>query len=380
MRKFLLPNKNLVSPKGQGADFVELFFDLVFVYAITRVTFLTAHHLDFIHILQSALVFWLLWWGWTQFTWALNATNTQIPGVRVLVLIATGVAFVMASSVDVAFGDGVIWFAASYVLMRIIGLILYLRASSSSKEQRSAVTIFALASITGLIAVIAGAFVDPSLRIGFWIAAVILDLFASTTGAKNENWNLHPMHFAERHGLIIIIALGESLIVAATAVSGQERSFDLMIVGMLAVLTTCMLWWSYFSWISEYLEEQLSKKTGAIQAGFARDVYSFLHFLIICGIIGVAVSFEKILQHPHDVLTMPVAFALGIGYTLFIGISAIAVWRATKIILLPRLIIMIISLIGVVLTIDQFPVWALVIVSLSLGVINVIEWKKCKNS
>jgi low temperature requirement protein LtrA len=149
--------------------------------------------------------------------------------------------------------------------------------------------------------------------------------------------------------------------VAATAVSGQERSSDLMVAGGLAVFITCMLWWSYFSWVSEYLEEQLSKKLGSIQARFARDVYSFLHFLIICGIIGVA-------------------FALSIEYALFIGISAVLVWRADKIVLLPRLIILIASIAGVVLSVGQLPVLALTIISLSLLLINIIEWKKCQHS
>ena len=103
MRKIFLPGKNLVSPTEQSADFVELFFDLVFVYAITRITSLTAHHLDIAHVIQSALIFWLIWWAWTQFTWALNAANTKIAEVRMMVLIATGVAFVMASSADYAF-------------------------------------------------------------------------------------------------------------------------------------------------------------------------------------------------------------------------------------------------------------------------------------
>lgn len=380
MRKFFLPNKNLASPEEQSADFVELFFDLVFVYAITRITFLTAHHLDVIHVFQSILVFWLIWWGWTQFTWALNAANTKIPEIRVMVLIATGVAFVMASSVDNAFQEGVMWFAVSYVLIRIIGLILYIRVTSSLKGQRSAVIVFALVSITGLIAVIVGAIVEPSLRFIFWIAAVLLDLLASFIGAKSGEWNLLPKHFAERHGLIIIIALGESLIVAATAVSGQERSLDLIVVGGLAVITTCLLWWSYFSWISEYLEEQISKKSGSRQSEFARDAYSILHFLIICGIIGIAVGFEKTLQHPQDILNMPIGLTLGGGYALFIGISAAAVWRANKLLLLPRFIILVASMVGVILSIGHLPVFALTIICFSLLLINIIEWKKCKHS
>ena len=377
MRKILLRTKNLVSPPEQGADFVELFFDLVFVYAITRITSLTANNFDTEQVLKSLLIFWLIWWAWTQFTWALNAANTKIAEVRLVVLIATGVAFVMASSTNFAFTEGVMWFAIPYVVIRIIGLAFYIRVTPNLEGQRSAVIGFALVSITGLIAVMAGAMVAPSLRIVFWLGAILLDMLAGFIGGRAEGWRLQSKHFGERHSLIVIIAMGESLIVAATAVGGQERSLDLMLAGGLAVIVTCLLWWSYFSWISDYLEEKFSEESGSNQAKTGRDAYSFMHFLIICGIVGIAIGFEKVLHHPHDLLKVPVAFALGVGYLLFIGFGIAAVWRMGKIILLPRLFILIISLIGIVLSVGHSPLIVLGIISVSLTLINVIEWKKC---
>jgi low temperature requirement protein LtrA len=380
MRKISLRSKNLVSPSDQSADFVELFFDLVFVYAITRITSLTANNLSVENVLQSLLIFWLIWWAWTQFTWALNAANTKIAEVRLTVLIATGVAFVMASTTDLAFTERALWFAVSYVVIRIIGLALYIRVSTNFNGHRSAVIGFALFSITGLIAVLAGAMVNPSLRVICWSAAILLDLLAGFIGGRSEGWNLRAKHFAERHSLIVIIALGESLIVAATAVGGQELSQELLLAGGLAVIVTCLLWWSYFSWINEFLEENFSKKSGSDQAEAGRDTYSFIHFLIICGIIGIAIGFEKILHHPHDLLKVPVAFALGIGYFLFICFSIAAVWRTSKIILLPRLLILIISLLGIVLSAGHSPLLILGIISISLTSINFIEWKKCRKN
>jgi low temperature requirement protein LtrA len=379
MRKIVLHNKNLAAPAEQGADFVELFFDLVFVYAITRITSLTANNLTIENVLRSLLIFWLIWWAWTQFTWALNAANTKIAEVRLTVLIATGVAFVMASSTDFAFTEGVMWFAMSYVIIRLIGLALYIYVSSGLNGHRSAVMGFALLSVTGLIAVLAGALVNPSLRVIFWSAAILLDFLAGFIGGKSEGWNLRTKHFAERHSLIVIIALGESLIVAATAVSGQELSQDLMLAGGLAVIVTSLLWWSYFSWINEFLEEHFSKKSGMDQAETGRDAYSFMHFLIICGIIGIAIGFEKILHHPHDLLKVPVALALGIGHMLFICFSIAAVWRTGKTLLLPRLFILIISLVGIVLSVGHSPLIILGIISVSLFLINIVEWKKCHN-
>lgn len=381
MRKIRLSNKNLASPIDQGVDFIELFFDLIFVYAITRITFLTAHHLDVTHVLQGVLVFWLVWWGWTQFTWALNAANTKFAKVRVMVLIATGVAFFMASSIKFAFTDAVLWFAIPYILIRIIGIVLYIRVTTNLQGQNSAVLLFALLSITGLIAVLAGAFVSPYLRVYFWLGAIALDLFASFIAGRRDGWNLNSKHFAERHGLIVIIALGESLIVAGSAVSNGNvmASSELLIVGTLAVLVTCLLWWSYFSWMHEKMDESFSQKEGSTQAMMARDAFSLMHFPLICGIIGIAIGFEKILQHPNEVLSLPVAAALGGGYLLFIGFGTLALWRSSKMVLIPRFMILALSSIGIIFTIGHPVKYGLSVIAISLFLLFLIEWRMCKH-
>lgn len=102
-----MPDQSIVSPEDQGATFIELFFDLVFVFAVTGVTRYAAHHPDWHGILRSVAIFWLIWWGWTQFTWALNAANTDHHGVRALTLVATGIAAVMAVAIEGAFSPGV---------------------------------------------------------------------------------------------------------------------------------------------------------------------------------------------------------------------------------------------------------------------------------
>lgn len=380
MINILSPRKKLLSPNEQGADFVELFFDLVFVYAITRITSLTAHDLDMTHVLQSALVFWLIWWAWTQFTWSLNVANTKIAEVRLYVLIATVVAFLMATQVDQAFSSRVIWFVLPYIIIRLIGLVLYIRVTTSPDGKRSAAWVYTLISLTGLIAVLIGALVGPNLRIGLWIAAIVLDLLAASLGANVKALNVLPKHFAERHGLIVIIALGESLIVAAAAITGQEMSQDLMIAGGLAVLITGLLWWSYFAWIHEYIEESFSKKPEIKQTGYARDAYSFLHFPLIGGIIGIAIGFEKILHHPSDLLSQETAMALGIGVILFIASTAASLWRMSNLLLVPRLIILVISSVALALLVGHPPQYALGLFFISLILIVLIEWKYYKHN
>ena len=141
-----------------------------------------------------------------------------------------------------------------------------------------------------------------------------------------------------------------------------------------------LLWWSYFSWIHEHLEEHLSKKSGSKQASLARDAYSFLHFPIISGIVGVAVGFEKILAHPHDLLNIPIAVALAGGYLFFAGFTALSVWRLSGLLLIPRMVILIISIIGVAFALGHPPYLALSIIAVSLILLNLLEWEKCRHS
>lgn len=372
--------KSYAPDDAQGADFVELFFDLVFVFAITRITHLTAEHLSVSQVLQSALIFWLIWWGWTQFTWALNAADTRNPEVRMVTLIATAVAFVMATATDQVFGAGIMWFAVSYIIIRLLGLGLFLRVTPSGEGHRSAVIGWAILSLAGMLAVLCGALVDETARVWWLLATVMLDMIAGFIAGRAQGWYLRTRHFVERHGLIVIIALGESLIVAASAVIGNERSPDLIISSGLAVLLTCLLWWSYFAWTREHIEEALLKEAGAVRARLGRDIYSFMHFPLVCGIIGIAIGFEKILGHPHDPLSLSVAGALGGGVFLFMSFTAASVWKSTGVILMTRLVILVASMVGVFLSIGYNPGLALGILSLSLTVTVVIEWDRCGHS
>jgi len=329
----------MISPDDQGATFVELFFDLVFVFAITQVTHYAAHHLDLHGIFRSAVVFWLIWWGWTQFTWALNAANTEHHHVRVGTLVSTGVAFVMAVSLDDAFSatPAAMWFAVSYVGVRGLGLGLYYKVLSDS-AQRSSVLAFAGLSLGGLAAVLVGGVVDPALREWIWLAAIGLDFGAAWIAGNRWAWGINAGHFAERHGLIIIIALGESLIVAGGALV-SDVTLSVMVTGSLAVVLTCLLWWTYFGWVQGVLEEALLENDGPDRARLARDAYSFGHFPLVSGIIALAVGFEASF-HPGDYGVGLIAAAVGVGLALFLVSTAAALWRSKGCVLWNRLIVL----------------------------------------
>lgn len=326
-----------IAPEGQGVTFIELFFDLVFVFAITQVTGLVAHHLTLGGVLQGVLVFWMIWWGWTQFTWALNPADTNHGLVRLGTLLATAVAFPMALGVGDAFGESGLLFVIPYVLIRVIGLVLYVWVTSEHAAQQKAVRSFAALSVLGLIAAVAGGFAAPEYRVWFWVGTIVLDFVAAGLAGNRGTWALHIPHFAERHGLIVIIALGESLIVAGNGAVSQELTPALFNISIAAVVLTCIMWWTYFGWLKDALEHAFEQQTEK-QGAFGRDVYSLLHFPMVAGIIALAVSVEEMVAHPNDPLHTETLIIFVVGIALFVGAAAIAHWRASGEVLITRFI------------------------------------------
>jgi low temperature requirement protein LtrA len=335
--------RSVIAPENQSATFVELFFDLVFVFSVTQVVGLLHHGFTWTSVGQAVLVFWLVWWAWTQFTWALNAADTTHHWVGFGTLLATAVAFFMAIALPEAFDKRSLWFATTYALVRIIGLIIYVWVSWQDRSQRLAVRTFGLLSLGGLLVVLLGGYLGGSAQYGLWGLAILLDIIAASIGGRSEGWNLHPEHFAERHGLFVIIALGETLIVTGSGVTSKLWTADLMVVATLAVLCTCGLWWSYFQKSKPVLEHALERTKGAKQAELGRDVFSLFHFPMLLGVIAFSYAVEEAVAHPSDSLSFVIRLALALGLTLFLGGMVVAMWRATQLILWLRLVLTLIT-------------------------------------
>src|ERR687895_1200570 len=323
-----MPARSLVSPDDQKVTFVELFFDLVFVFGVTQVVKLFHDGFTVGHTAQAILVFWLVWWGWTQFTWTLNAADTTHPLVELATLGATAIAFFMAIAIPSVFRGGALWFALPYVLGRVVGLLLYAQvAYANNPSQLAAVKRFSSISMSGLLAVLIGGVLGGSLLYVFWGIAILLDVFAATVGARSEHWQIHPEHFSERHALFVIIALGESLIVAAAGVASARWTGLLLTTGVLAVAATCALWWSYFVSARGRLEHALASCRGAVQSEMARDAFSLVHFPLLFGVILYAAVIEEAVLHPDHHLAFAARLALGTGIALFVGGTGLALWR-----------------------------------------------------
>ena len=369
-----LGTPSIVTPGDQSVTFVELFFDLVFVFSVTQVASLLHHHLDWTGLGQAVLVFWLVWWGWTQFTWALNAADTTHAAVELGTLLATGVAFFMAVAVQRSFSGDAIWFALPYVVVRLIGLGLYVRVAwAADPSQHAAVRTFAFMSVGGLAAVMAGAIVGGDTLYWLWGLAILLDIIAAMVAGGAEGWNLQPDHFGERHGLFVIIALGESLIVAGGGLASVEIDLNVIAVGALTVAMICALWWSYFGSAKLQLDRALASVSGAHLASMGRDVYSLLHYPMILGVIGVAVAIEEIVLHPAEPLDLANRLTLALGVALFTGGMSMSLWRATGNLPGMRLALAGLTAMAVVVVGGVLPVLSLTIAFGGVAILSALE-------
>ena len=245
----------------------------------------------------------------------------------------------MAVSVPESFTRSSLWFAIAYVGGRSIGLAIYLWVTWQDPGMRSAVRTFSTFSIAGLIAVLLGGYLGGQAQIWCWTLAILLDVLAALIGARSDSWNLHAGHFSERHGLFIIIALGETLIIAASAVSEEFFNGALLLVSLLSVGITCCLWWLYFFRTKEKMEHAMASKTGSARSELGRDVYSLIHFPILCGLIIYAFAIEEAMLHPKDVMSLSARIALALGIFIYsIGIC-LAELRATQSLNLTRVVL-----------------------------------------
>jgi low temperature requirement protein LtrA len=368
-----LTSRAIVSPEDQSVTFVELFFDLVFVFSVTQVVGILHRGPEWLDVVRALLVFWLIWWAWTQFTWTLNAADTTHPPIQLAVLTATAVAFFMAIATPDAFEGRELWFAIPYVVVRAIGLGLNAWVSWEDPSSRAAVGIFAAASIGGLAAVIGGAAMGGSQQYMFWGLAILLDVVAAGIGGRLEGWNIHPDHFTERHGLFVIIALGESLIVTAGGVTGAAASGVRMTVAALAVAIACGFWWTYFARAKGVLDRALESARGAYRSCLARDAYSLGHFPVLCGVVAYAVAIEEATTNARAPLPFAHRVALAAGVLLFVGGLAVPLRRATGALPWVRVLSSAATAVAIVAAGGIAPVTALAMVLICVAAVAVLE-------
>jgi low temperature requirement protein LtrA len=296
---------------------LELFFDLVFVLALTQCTTLMSQDPTWTGLGHGMLVLGLLWWSWTAYAWLTSVVDPEEGGVRIALFAAMAGFLIAAICVPEAFGDLATEFALAYGAVRFAQIVLMFLAGRDDPALRRSVTGLGIGTAIGFSLLLGGSFLDPGAQAAVWGLALVLDmgepyLFGS------EGWHLVPGHFAERHGLIVIIALGES-IVAIGLGAGTELTWGIAAAAALGIGVVAALWWTYFDIVALVSARRLVRApVGKIQNELARDSYSYIHFLLVAGIILLALGLKKSLGHPTDPLDDVPAFALVGGVAVYL--------------------------------------------------------------
>jgi low temperature requirement protein LtrA len=296
---------------------LELFFDLVFVLAITQCTALMAAEATWTRLAEGALVLALLWWAWTAYAWLTSVVDPEEGAVRIALIAAMAALLIVALTVPEAFDDRALEFALAYSAVRAGHIALFVLASRDDPRLRSSVRGLAVGTAAGCALLVGGALLDTGPQLALWTVALALDM-GEPFIATAENWRLVPGHFAERHGLIVIVALGES-IVALGVGADVGLTFGVAAAAILGIVLVSELWWVYFDVVAIANVRRLVNATpGQEQNSMARDVYSYLHFPLVAGIVISAFGLHETLAHVHDPLDVVPAFALLGGVAIYL--------------------------------------------------------------
>jgi low temperature requirement protein LtrA len=311
------------------ADPVELFFDLAYVFAIARLVGYLHDDLTLATTGRGLLLLALLWWGWSQFTWAANAVGNTSRPVRLAFLGATVATLPLAASLPGAYTDAGLVFAVAYAAIRVLGIALYWVGVGGDAAQREALRTFAAVALIAPAVVIAGGLAEGPVRVGVWAGGLAVELLAALRSGRRD-FRVAPTHFAERYGLFVIVALGESVVAVGAAVAEHITAPPTFLALAAGGTLAALLWWSYFDHAASTTEAHLHQATGPARARLARDLYTVLHFPIAAGIVLVAVALEEAAAHPTDLLPLEVRQALAAGLALFLGGFVLGHLRATR--------------------------------------------------
>jgi low temperature requirement protein LtrA len=339
--------------RQQTATTLELFFDLVFVFALTQVTALMAHDLSPQAIVNGMLILGLLWWGWVCYAWVGNVTRADEGLVRLAMLAAMAVMFVAALAIPQAFHDepgnvhGPLVIAGCYFVFRVIHLVIMWLASEDDAGLRSQLFRFAPTILGSSSLLVVAAFQEGWTQTALWAAALAADYVGNLLGGA-DGWRLPaPGHFAERHGLILIVALGESIVAMGIGIGDYPLTWPVVAAAVTGLAVTSGLWWLYFDLSALHGEHALASCEPEERAAMARDAYSYLHLPILAGVILLALGFKKALEYVSDTshhgiadpLTGEAMHALFLGVVLYLLGHVAFKLRTVRTVSVPRLVL-----------------------------------------
>jgi low temperature requirement protein LtrA len=293
---------------------LELFFDLVFVFALTQVTSLMSEDPTWPGLARGFLLLAALWWAWVGYAWLTSSIDHDEGGARLAMFAAMAAMLVAALAAPEAFGSNAVIFGVAYLVVRVLHVLLYGLATNDVNIRR-AVRIFALTATVAPTIILVAALTDGIAQGVLWAVALAIDYLGPLRGA--DHWRFQPSHFAERHGLIIIIALGESIVAIGVGAAGIPLSAGVVAAAVVGLVVSVALWWAYFDVVALVAERKLRELTGGARNRMARDSYSYLHLPMVAGIVLIALGAKKTLADVDDPLELIPATALFGGAAIY---------------------------------------------------------------
>ena len=295
----------IVPHQHSRVTYVELFFDLVFVFAVTQISHTLLAHFTLLGALQVTLLFLAVWWVWVFTSWITNWLNPEKTPVRLLLFAMMLGGLVLSTSIPAAFEARGLWFAIAYAAMQV-GKTIFLWVSTPPSRPRTRMNAIRIAAWLSMSAVfwIAGGVMEGQSRLVLWAIALVIEYISPAVrfwipryGASSvADWMIEGGHMAERFALFIIIALGESIVVIGATFAELTWTTENVLAFVSAFVGSLAMWWIYFHVGAEAGSEQLSKSSEP--GRLARLAYTYLHMPIVAGIIVTAVADELVLKHP----------------------------------------------------------------------------------
>lgn len=316
---------------------LELFLDLVFVFAVAQMTTMLAQGLTPEGVSKALLLMWLVWWLWSQFTWAGSGVDFERHApAQITVLFTIPPTLVMAVAIPNAMTTTGPHFGIAYLLVQGCALAILQRSMRHTKERQQTFYAYAGLASIGPVLVAAGGLAEGNVRLALWIAAALAGIGGALGSgtrrphdSRAHHWTIDPGHFSERHALFVIIVLGELLVAVGANVSVDKFADSLVALGVAAGLA-CVMWWMYFAYIPKVTEHALAATPPHERGTLARDMFSFGHFPIVVGVVAAAVVVKHMVKHPYDPMARADQVMLTLSIASFIaGFMAIH-WRNNR--------------------------------------------------
>lgn len=330
--------------RGRHATNLELFLDLVFVFAVTQIAGVLGADLTLEGFAHGLLLAWLVWWLWSQFAWL--GTAVDLGGrstAQYLVLATVPMTLLMAVAIPDAFGASGLQFAGAYLAVNLWALAIQGRSLWRDPATRAAWLRYVPLAALAPCVLLAGGLLEGDARVVVWTAVAVFNVASAIAGGRGRRdgtseWAIDPGHFAERHGLFVIISLGEIVVAVGTAAAAGDFGMAIGAGLMAAVAVACVFWWTYFAYVPEAVEGMLRAARGADRGTVARNVFTFGHFPIVFGLVLYAVAAKHAVAHPEDPLGSGDLAMLAAAVAFFVGGLLGLQWQAVRHLAAERLV------------------------------------------